>query len=219
LKKAICIISGGMDSALAAFIARNDGYEIVALHLNYGQRTERKELQAFDKIADALGARKVILDAHLIARIGGASLTDESLAVRTEGIEEGIPNTYVPFRNGIFIAIAAALAEAHDAEALYLGVIEEDSSGYPDCTERFITKMQDAINEGTRPETMLAIRTPLVHMTKEDIVREALKIGVPLEHTWSCYTDEEKACGVCDSCRLRLKGFEKAGAKDPIEYK
>ncbi|MDR3345859.1 MAG: 7-cyano-7-deazaguanine synthase QueC [Campylobacteraceae bacterium] len=218
MKKAVCIISGGMDSALTAFIAKKAGYEIIALHFNYAQRTERKELECFEKISAALGAKKVVFDTHFFKDIGASSLTDTSLCVRTGGVEEGVPNTYVPYRNGIFISIAASLAEKEGAEALYLGVIEEDSSGYPDCTEAFIKKIEAAVNEGTKKQTSIQIRTPLVHLTKEDIVKEALKLGVPLELTWSCYTNEDKACGVCDSCRLRLRGFEGAKIKDKIPY-
>jgi 7-cyano-7-deazaguanine synthase len=218
LKKAVCIISGGMDSALAAFIAKKEGNEIVALHFNYGQRTQKKELECFEKIADALGAKKVVLDTFFIKEIGASSLVDTSLKVRTGGLEDGVPNTYVPYRNGIFISIAAALAEKEGAQSLYLGVMEEDSSGYPDCTESFIKRIENAVNEGTKKETNIAIRTPLVHMTKGDIVKEALLLGVPLEFTWSCYINEDKACGVCDSCRLRVRGFKNAGAEDMIPY-
>ena len=219
MKRAVCVISGGMDSALAAFTAKKEGYEITALHFNYGQRTEAKELECFKKIAAALNAKSVIFDAHFIKEIGASSLTDASLEVRTSGIKSGVPNTYVPYRNGIFISIAASLAEKEGALALYLGVIEEDSSGYPDCRETFIKNIEKAVNSGTKEDTNIKIQTPLIHMKKEDIVKEALKIGVPLEFTWSCYVSGDKACGVCDSCRLRLKGFEAAGVKDKIAYK
>jgi 7-cyano-7-deazaguanine synthase len=218
LKKAVCIISGGMDSALAAFIAKKEGKEIIALHFNYGQRTQEKELECFRKIADALEAKQVILDASFIKEIGSSSLTDTSLYVRTNGLGNGVPNTYVPYRNGIFISIAASLAEKENAQSLYLGVMEEDSSGYPDCTEAFIKKIEAAANEGTKKETNIKICAPLIHMTKADIVKEALLLGVPLEFTWSCYTNEDKACGICDSCRLRLRGFENANARDKIPY-
>jgi 7-cyano-7-deazaguanine synthase len=207
-----------MDSALAAFVAKSEGYEIVALHFNYGQRTEARELKSFNDIADALHAKKVVYDTHFIKEIGASSLTDRSMTISTVGVSKGVPNTYVPYRNGIFISIAAALAEKEGAEALYLGVMEEDSSGYPDCRESFIEKIESAVNEGTKEETKIAIRTPLVHLMKEDIVKEALRLGVPLELTWSCYKSESAACGVCDSCRLRLRGFERAGVKDKIPY-
>jgi 7-cyano-7-deazaguanine synthase len=218
-KKAVCIVSGGMDSALSSTIAKREGYEIIALHFNYKQRTEQKELEAFHHIANALEAEeKYVIDLPFFEAIGASALTDSSLEVPTGGLEEGVPVTYVPFRNGIFLSIATAIAEKHGATALYIGVVEEDSSGYPDCRERYITMMEQAINLGTKEETQLEIKMPLVTMTKADIVIEALALGVPLEFTWSCYQNEEKACGVCDSCRLRLKGFQEAGVVDPIVY-
>jgi len=147
-----------------------------------------------------------------------SALTDNSIDIPTSGIEDGVPITYVPFRNGIFLSIATAIAEKEKAEAIFIGVVEEDSSGYPDCTDMFINKMQNAMNQGTKDETKLEIKTPLVHLQKEDIVKKSIELKVPLELTWSCYANEDKACGVCDSCRLRLKGFKLANAKDLIEY-
>lgn len=218
-KKAICIISGGMDSALSSYIAQNEGYEIVAVHFNYGQRTQEKELQAYRNLCDALQVvNSYEIDLDFFAQIGASSLVDTSLEVPTSGIEEGVPNTYVPFRNGIFLSIAAAIAEKEGATALFIGVVAEDSSGYPDCTSDFITKQEKAINAGTKAQTKLQIITPLVDMTKEQIVTQAQALKVPLELTWSCYKDTKLACGVCDSCRLRLKGFELAGMTDPISY-
>ncbi|MFT7823359.1 MAG: 7-cyano-7-deazaguanine synthase QueC [Sulfurimonas sp.] len=217
--KAVCIISGGMDSALAAKIAKDESYEIIALHFNYGQRTQTKELDSFRKIKESLGVvESYEINLDFFEQIGASALTNKRIDVPTGGIEEGVPVTYVPFRNGIFLSIAAAIAEKHAANALFIGVVEEDSSGYPDCRESYIRQMQNAINLGTKEETNLEIKMPLVALSKAQIVAEALKRNVPLEHTWSCYKNEEKACGVCDSCRLRLKGFEKAGAKDPIAY-
>jgi 7-cyano-7-deazaguanine synthase len=218
-KTAVCIISGGMDSALSAKIAQNDGYEIIALHFNYGQRTQSKELTCFRKIASSVNAAQSYeIDLPFFEQIGASALTDKSIEVPTGGLEEGVPVTYVPFRNGIFLSIAAAVAEKHSAEALFIGVVEEDSSGYPDCRESYIEQMQHAINLGTKDETNLTIKMPLVSFKKSQIVQKALSLGVPLEHTWSCYKAEEKACGVCDSCRLRVKGFAEAGAVDPIDY-
>jgi len=218
-KTAVCIISGGMDSALSAKIAQKEGYEIIALHFNYGQRTQNKELLCFREIAKNVNAGESYeIDLPFFEQIGASALTDKSIEVPIGGLEEGVPVTYVPFRNGIFLSIAASVAEKHGAEALYIGVVEEDSSGYPDCREQFIEQMQKAINLGTKDETNLTIKMPLVAMKKAEIVQKSLEMKVPLKSTWSCYKSEEKACGVCDSCRLRLRGFEQAGIKDPIPY-
>lgn len=219
-KKAICILSGGMDSTLASYMAKNDGYEIIAVHFNYGQRTQDRELKAFRDICDDLKIlEKYEIDIPFFTQIGASALTDKTIDVPTGGIEAGVPITYVPFRNGIFLSITAAIAEKEGATAMYIGVVQEDSSGYPDCTDEFITKMEKAINQGTKEETKIEILTPLVHLSKAQIVQEAIKLNVPLEHTWSCYKEEKEACGVCDSCRLRLNGFKIAGVKDPISYK
>ena len=219
-KKAICILSGGMDSTLASYMAKNDGYEIIAVHFNYGQRTQDRELKAFRDICDDLKIlEKYEIDIPFFTQIGASALTDKTIDVPTSGIEAGVPITYVPFRNGIFLSITAAIAEKEGATAMYIGVVQEDSSGYPDCTDEFITKMEKAINQGTKEETKIEILTPLVHLSKAQIVQEAIKLNVPLEHTWSCYKEEKEACGVCDSCRLRLNGFKIAGIKDPISYK
>ncbi len=218
-KKAVCIISGGMDSALSAKIAQEDGYEIIALHFNYGQLTEQKELESFRKISKNLSTiENYEIDLDFFKLIGASALIDSSLEVPTGGIESGVPITYVPFRNGIFISIATAIAEKHGAEAIFIGVVEEDSSGYPDCRDEYILSMQNSINLGTRDETKLEIKMPLVHLKKEQIVQKSLELGVPLADTWSCYKREDVACGVCDSCRLRLKGFKEAGILDSIEY-
>jgi len=219
LKKAVVILSGGMDSTTAAFIAKSRGFDLIAVHFDYRQRTQTKERQAFEAVCDALGvAERYVIDLPFFAQIGASALTDSRIEVPTHGIEPGVPVTYVPFRNGIFLSIAAAIAEKEGAEAIFIGVVEEDSSGYPDCREDFIAAMERAIDLGTKEETKISIETPLVHLKKEDIVKTAVKYGVPLELTWSCYQSEEAACGVCDSCRLRLKGFEKAGLHDPIPY-
>lgn len=219
MKKAVCIISGGMDSALTAKIAERDGYSIIALHFNYGQRTEERELESFRKILKKI---KVIdsyeIDLDFFKKIGASALIDDRLDIPVDGVEEGIPITYVPFRNGIFISIATALAEKHGAEALYIGVVEEDSSGYPDCRHRYIKSMEESINLGTKDETNLKINMPLVDMKKSEIVKMSLELNVPLEDTWSCYKNGDRACGECDSCRLRLNGFKKAGKVDPINY-
>ncbi len=218
-KKAVCIMSGGMDSTLSAYMMQNKGYEIIAVHFNYAQRTQAKELQCFEEITQALQThQKYILDLDFFQQLGASALTDTNIQVPTNGIEEGVPVTYVPFRNGIFLSMAAAIAEKEGAEVISIGVVEEDSSGYPDCRESYIQSMQKSINLGTKESTNIEITMPLVHLKKSQIVQEALKLAVPLELTWSCYKNEEKACGVCDSCRLRLNGFEQAGVTDPIEY-
>ncbi len=219
-KKAICILSGGMDSTLSSYIAKNEGYEIIAVHFNYGQRTEKRELKAFRDICDDLGIlEKYEIDIPFFTQIGASALTDKNIDVPTEGVKPGVPITYVPFRNGIFLSITAAIAEKEGATAMYIGVVQEDSSGYPDCTDEFIQDITKAINQGTKEETKIEIITPLVHLTKAQIVEKAIKLNVPLEHTWSCYKEENEACGVCDSCRLRLNGFKLANAIDPIPYK
>ena len=219
-KKALCILSGGMDSSLCAYIAQQQGYEIITLHFNYSQRTEAKELLSFRDISKAVGAINTYeIDIDFFKTIGASALTDESIDVPTGGIEDGIPVTYVPFRNGIFLSIAGAIAEKEGAEALFIGVVEEDSSGYPDCRESFINSMQKTLNLGTKDETNIKIVTPLIELSKADIVSKAIELNVPLELTWSCYQNSDEACGVCDSCRLRLRGFERAGSIDPIKYK
>ncbi len=219
-KKAICIISGGMDSALSAKLAQLEGYDIIALHFNYGQRTQKRELKAFRQIANYLDVKKSYeIDLDFFKTIGASALTDMSLDIPTDGIGEGIPITYVPFRNGIFLSIASSIAEKHGADAIFIGVVEEDSSGYPDCRDSYIVAMEKAINLGTKDETDIEIKKPLVHLKKSQIVKKALELGVPLELTWSCYQSEDLACGVCDSCRLRLKGFREANSRDLIKYK
>lgn len=363
--RALCVISGGMDSATCAYIARREGYEIVALHFDYNQRTMGKERECFGKICDDLGvAKRFVLDARFIAQIGGSALTDGTLPIRKGAVElcgavnsksvrldgqnsiaansinaeiggqnfaasnfmmssadatlgvdsardsrlqsgeiliqdaeillggdepspqggkilacddkilpqEGeissqsgaepqqgdkippkhagseispksqnnqissqsrsdkispssgesvfsdLPSTYVPFRNGVFLSIAAALAEKERCDAIFIGVVQEDSSGYPDCGAEFIGAFERALELGTSRDFHPRIKTPLVHLSKAQIVSLALKIGVPLELTWSCYEREDAACGLCDSCLLRLKGFAGAGAKDKIPY-
>jgi len=219
-KKALCIMSGGMDSTLSAYMMKNSGYDIVALHFNYDQRTQTKELECFHKICDELDVlNRYVLDLDFFAKIGASALTDRSIDVPTGGLEDGVPVTYVPFRNGIFLSIAAAIAEKEGAEAISIGVVEEDSSGYPDCRESYIKSMQQSINLGTKDETSIEIHMPLVDLKKSQIVKKAVELEVPLSLTWSCYKNEDEACGVCDSCRLRLKGFKIAGVKDPINYK
>ena len=218
-KKAVCVMRGGMDSTLSAYMMKQEGYEIVAVHFNYDQRTEAKELECFYKICDDLDvSNKYLLDLDFFKQLGASALTDKNIEVPTDGLEEGVPVTYVPFRNGIFLSMAAAIAEKEGAEVIAIGVVEEDSSGYPDCRESYIKSMQQSINLGTKDETKIEIKMPLVHLQKSQIVTKALELNVPLNLTWSCYKNEDKACGVCDSCRLRLNGFKLAGKVDPILY-
>ncbi len=218
-KKALCVMSGGMDSTLSAYMMKESGYDIIALHFNYGQRTKKKELECFYKICKDLNVKeKYVLDLDFFSKIGASALTDKKIDVPTGGIEEGVPITYVPFRNGIFLSMAAAIAEKEGASVISIGVVEEDSSGYPDCRESYIQSMEQSINLGTKDETNIEIKMPLVHLQKSQIVQKALNLSVPLKFTWSCYKNEEKACGACDSCRLRLNGFKLAGVKDPIDY-
>ncbi|MCX6051409.1 MAG: 7-cyano-7-deazaguanine synthase QueC [Campylobacterales bacterium] len=218
-KKAICVMSGGMDSTLSAYMMQGDGCEIIAVHFNYDQRTQTKELACFHKICDALNVQnKYVLDLDFFKQLGASALTDKNIEVPVGGVEEGVPVTYVPFRNGIFLSMAAAIAEKEGAEFITIGVVEEDSSGYPDCRESYIKSMQESINLGTKDETKIEIRMPLVHLKKSQIVQKSLALKVPLELTWSCYKNDVLACGICDSCRLRLNGFKLAGVIDPIEY-
>ena len=220
MKKAVCIVSGGMDSALSTKIAQKAGYEVIAVHFNYGQRTQTKELASFRQVTDSMAIdQKYEIDLPFFTQIGASALVDKSIEVPIGGVEDGVPTTYVPFRNGIFLSISTAIAEKHGAEAIYIGVVEEDSSGYPDCRASYIEQMQRAINLGTKDETDITIKMPLVALQKSEIVQRSIELGVPLEYTWSCYQSEDRACGVCDSCRLRLRGFDRAGEIDPIEYK
>jgi len=218
-KKAVCIMSGGMDSTLSAYMMKKDGYEVIGVHFNYDQRTQNKELECFEKICDDLGViEKYILDLDFFKKLGASALTDKNIDVPTNGLEDGVPITYVPFRNGIFLSMAAAIAEKEGAEIISIGVVEEDSSGYPDCRKNYIKSMQQSINLGTKDETHITIHMPLVELSKSQIVQKSLELDVPLQFTWSCYQNEDKACGICDSCRLRLNGFKLANTKDPIRY-
>lgn len=220
MKKALCIISGGMDSTLCAYLAKKEGFELVGLHFDYGQRTMQKERACFEAICKDLDiVNTYILDLSLIKQIGANSLTDESLHIPKNELDKNeVPNTYVPFRNGIFLSIAGSIAEKEGCEAIFIGVVEEDSSGYPDCTKAFIEKAQAFINEGRSTRLKIELKTPLIAKSKAEIVELALKEKVPLKLTWSCYEREDKACGQCDSCLLRLRGFARAGVKDEIAY-
>ncbi len=209
-----------MDSAVCAAIARSEGWEIAALHLNYGQRTQARELKAFHDVADFYGVTKrLVVDVSHFAVIGGSSLTDASLAVsKADFTTTAIPTSYVPFRNANILSIAVSWAEVLGAAALYIGAVEEDSSGYPDCRQEFYDAFQRVIDTGTKPETRIHIITPVITFSKRQIVHKGTELGAPLHLTWSCYQREDVACGVCDSCALRLRGFQQAGLEDPIVY-
>ena len=216
-KLSIVLASGGLDSAVTTAVAMKEG-QVALLHANYGQRTEARELKAFNAIADFYDIKeRLTIDIDHLRVIKGSALTDASIDVPTGDIDsEEIPVTYVPFRNAHFLATAVSWAEVLGATSIYIGAVEADSSGYPDCTREFFSAFQGAINTGTKPETTIAIKTPLIDKTKAEIVRLGIELGAPLELTWSCYKDSLAPCGKCDSCLLRLKGFKGAGVKDPI---
>ena len=218
--RAIVLISGGMDSCVTAAIASQE-YALAALHLNYGQRTERRELQAFNEIANHYSAsRRLVVSMEHLAAIGGSSLTDTSIEVSAADLHRTeIPTSYVPFRNANFLSIAVSWAEVIGAQKIFIGAVEEDSSGYPDCRKSFYDAFNAVIREGTKPETHIEIITPLIAFTKAQIVRKGIELSAPLQLSWSCYQSEDLACGVCDSCALRLRGFAQAGVDDPIPYK
>jgi 7-cyano-7-deazaguanine synthase len=217
--KAVVLVSGGMDSLVTAAIARQD-YEPAFLHLNYGQRTEERELRAFNDIADFYRVtERFVADVQYFSKIGGSSLTDKSIEVSPADIEyKGIPTSYVPFRNANILSIAVSWAEVIGAEKIFIGAVEEDSSGYPDCREVFYRAFNEVIKLGTRPDGNIEVITPIIHLKKQEIVKIGMELNVPFQLSWSCYKNTEKACGVCDSCALRLRGFELAGIEDPIEY-
>jgi 7-cyano-7-deazaguanine synthase len=217
---AICLVSGGMDSCVTAAVAREENEELAFLHVSYGQRTEARERRAFEELADFYGVkRRLTVSLEHLARIGGSSLTDTSIPVSEADLSaEGIPTSYVPFRNAHLLAVATSWAEVTGARRVYIGAVAEDSSGYPDCRPEFYEAFQRVIEAGTRPETRVEIRTPVIHMRKSEIVRRGIELDAPLSLTWSCYSGEERACGRCDSCALRLRAFREAGVADPIPY-
>ncbi|MCO6511990.1 MAG: 7-cyano-7-deazaguanine synthase QueC [Aridibacter famidurans] len=219
-KTAVCLVSGGMDSCVTASVADREADELAFLHVSYGQRTEARERKAFNDIADYFGVEKrlEVSIAHL-AKIGGSSLTDEAIEVAEADLEsDDIPTSYVPFRNANLLCIAVSWAEVIVAPSIYIGAVAEDSSGYPDCRPEFFSAFQAMVAEGTRPGTRISIRTPVIQLSKAEIVRMGMELKAPLELTWSCYRNEELACGTCDSCALRLRGFRDAGVDDPLRY-
>ena len=192
-----------------------------ALHVNYGQRTETRELRAFHEICDRFGiTRRLVADLSFFKSVGGSSLTDRSLKVpEAPANDASIPSTYVPFRNGVILSVAAAWGESIGARRLYIGAVQTDRTGYPDCRREFLKSMETSINLGTKGGTTLELCAPLVGLTKTQIVRKGVELAVPFELTWSCYKDEDLACGTCESCRLRLEAFDAAGLPDPILYR
>jgi 7-cyano-7-deazaguanine synthase len=225
--KAIVLLSGGMDSCVTVACAINAGFDVHALHVNYGQRTQDRELQAFNDICDHYAiTNRLVVDISHLAAIGGSSLTDARIEIehsplsqRGAGLEtKVVPTSYVPFRNANILAIATSWAEVAGASALFIGAVEEDSSGYPDCREVFFRAFEHVINTGTKPGTAIRIETPLISLRKSQIVSLGIELSAPLELSWSCYARQDFACGECDSCALRLRGFAEAGMRDPIPY-
>ena len=225
VSKAIVLVSGGMDSCVTAAIAHRD-YELAFLHINYGQRTEKRELLAFNAIADYYKVQqRLVADISHLKAIGGSSLTDMKMKVtkadptklfRAEKNE--ISTSYVPFRNANMLCVAVSWAEVIGANKIFIGAVEEDSSGYPDCRKDFYDAFNVLIDIGTKPQTKIEIVTPVINLTKHDIIRRGIELKAPFELTWSCYQREDVACGVCDSCALRLRAFQLAGVEDPIAY-
>jgi 7-cyano-7-deazaguanine synthase len=217
---AICLVSGGMDSCVTTAIATEESDELAFLHVSYGQRTEERERRAFEQLADHYDVKqRLVVSLEHLARIGGSSLTDKDVGVTPANLSgAGIPTSYVPFRNAHLLSIATSWAEVLGARYIYIGAVAEDSSGYPDCRPEFYEAFQRTINLGTKPETRIEIRTPVIAMKKSEIVILGQRLNAPFELTWSCYRESEQACGDCDSCALRLRAFRTAGLKDPIPY-
>ncbi|MEP6637276.1 MAG: 7-cyano-7-deazaguanine synthase QueC [Acidobacteriota bacterium] len=217
---AICLVSGGMDSCVTAAIARDENERLAFLHLSYGQRTEARERRAFEELAEYYKVEeRLTLSIEQLSKIGGSSLTDHRIPVAVANLGSAtIPTSYVPFRNAHFLAIATSWAEVIGARRIYIGAVAEDSSGYPDCRPEFYDAFQRVMDLGTKPETAIEIRTPVIAMKKAEIISRGRGLGAPLELTWSCYRETEQACGECDSCVLRLRAFSEAGIADPLSY-
>jgi 7-cyano-7-deazaguanine synthase len=216
--RAVVLLSGGMDSCVCAALAARD-FDAAAVHVSYGQRTEERERHAFLAICDRLGIRqRLVVRNEALRPIGGSALTDASIAVpESHAIGTDIPVTYVPFRNAHLLSVAVSWAEVLGAGKIYIGAVEQDSSGYPDCRPAYYQAFNEVIRQGTK-EGSIEITTPLIALRKHEIVRLGLELGAPLDLTWSCYSREDQACGVCDSCVLRLRAFQEAGATDSIPY-
>ncbi|MBI2469754.1 MAG: 7-cyano-7-deazaguanine synthase QueC [Planctomycetes bacterium] len=218
---AIVLVSGGMDSCVTAAIA-NIHYQLALLHINYGQRTESRELKAFRDIASYYKIpeeRILISDIDFLSKIGGSSLTDPSMCIQdAQPDKKEIPTSYVPFRNTILLSIAVAWGEVIGARKIFIGAVEQDSPGYPDCKPPYYKTFNELVRAGTRPTTSLTVETPLIDKTKAEIVKMGISLHAPLHLSWSCYKNTDNACGVCHSCYLRQKAFKEAGVKDPIPY-
>lgn len=217
---AIVLVSGGMDSCVTAAIARAENRGAAFLHVSYGQLTEERERKAFRDVADFYGVKKRLdVSIEYLTKIGGSSLTDKNIEVTEAELEsKEIPTSYVPFRNANMLSIAMSWGEVLGANAVYIGAVAEDSSGYPDCRPEFISAFEKMADIGTRPETQIELKAPIIHLSKAEIVRKAIELEAPLHLTWSCYRSEDVACGTCDSCVLRLRGFSRAEVEDPIAY-
>ncbi len=216
----VVLVSGGMDSCVTAAIAAREADELAMLHVSYGQRTATREYKAFSDIADFYGVTKrLTASLDYLTKIGGSSLTDQTIEVsRANLVSTEIPTSYVPFRNAHLLSIATSWAEVIGAQRIYIGAVAEDSSGYPDCRPEYYEAFNHLIAVGTKPETQTEIFTPVITMRKSEIIRRGLALNAPLQLTWSCYKAEAQACGECDSCALRLRGFQEAGLRDPISY-
>ena len=216
---AVIAVSGGLDSCVTAAIAKQD-FELAFAHFNYGQRTEKRELKAFNELANFFNVdKKLIIDISHLSEIGGSSLTDNKIEVSPADLSnKEIPTSYVPFRNANILAACVSWAEVLKAKAVFIGAVQEDSSGYPDCRKDFFTAYEKMVQLGTKPSTSLEIKTPIINLTKKEIIKLGMELKAPLHLTWSCYKSEDKACGVCDSCALRLRGFKQAGFEDNIPY-
>ena len=218
---AVVLLSGGMDSCVTAAIAAQT-CSLALLHVNYRQLTEARELKAFGDVADFYrvpAERRMVVDVDHLRRIGGSALTDPAIRVPEADLNRvGIPPSYVPFRNANMLCMAVSWAEVIGAGRIFIGAVEEDSSGYPDCRRVFYDAFNRLIEVGTKPETHIEVVTPIIRLRKSEIVKRGMELGAPFELTWSCYQAEEKACGRCDSCALRLRGFREAGVRDPIPY-
>jgi 7-cyano-7-deazaguanine synthase len=220
LNLAVCLVSGGMDSCVTAAIANEEADGLAFLHVSYGQRTEERERRAFEELAAHYNVdHRLVVSLEQLTQIGGSSLTDKDIAVTPARLATpGIPTSYVPFRNAHLLSVATSWAEVIGGNAIYIGAVAEDSSGYPDCRPEFYEAFQRVITTGTKPETQIEIRTPVIGLKKSEIVELGQRLGAPLELTWSCYQNSETACGECDSCALRLRAFRAAGIADPIRY-